>query len=127
MSKAMDDLHLILKERGQQYGNDYDDKANLREAHRLGVDPLLGVLVRMGDKWARICNLVNGNEPYDPAQLRDQVLDIAGYGVKAMELMDERFFSDAFSERATVSESAVSQDSDAEPQRRRGIRSLLGG
>jgi hypothetical protein len=102
-SNAVEDLLATVRLRGAQYGTEDDPLNNLRASQQFGVDPLTGVLVRMGDKWARIVNMTNdlrAGRMVDPVQLRDQLLDNAGYSIKAMELLDERFGPVPF-ERAT--------------------------
>lgn len=97
-SKAVQDLLEVVTARGAQYGSPSDDKANLRGALDFGVDPIVGASIRANDKWIRLKNLLRERDEdghviiRDRAhylQTRDQYLDIAGYSIKCMELLDE--------------------------------------
>lgn len=124
-SRAIGDLILILDERGRQYGNGVDDKANLRESLRLGIDPMVGVLVRAGDKWGRICSL-SQDEMWDPEQMRDNAIDLAGYMIKYVELLDERYHAAATYSASEAGGLEPLDNPDPEPHERRGLRSLFG-
>jgi len=97
-SRAIEDLLKTLEARGGQYGQPDDDKANLRGALRVGADPIVGTYIRANDKHIRVQNLLLAAgspgiltiTPENRAQLRDNLLDIAGYAIKGMELLDER-------------------------------------
>lgn len=99
MSRALDELLSILTARGQQYGTPEDPRANLNGARLFGVDPVIGCLVRGNDKWVRVQNLSRERHPDGTIlihnqehlrQLRDNLIDIAGYAIKAVEILDER-------------------------------------
>jgi hypothetical protein len=98
-SKAVSDLLEVVNQRGSQYGTPTDDKANLRGALLFNIDPIIGALLRANDKWVRLQNLTRERNPDGSIiikseahylQIRDQMLDIAGYQIKAMEMLDER-------------------------------------
>lgn len=97
-SLAVKDLLSVVTARGAQYGSPEDDKANLRGALSFGVDPIIGASIRANDKWIRLKNLVRERDEdghiiiRDRAhylQIRDQYLDISGYSIKCMEMLDE--------------------------------------
>lgn len=97
-SQAVKDLLSVVTARGAQYGSPADDKANLRGALDFGVDPIIGSAIRANDKWIRLKNLVRQRDEDGHiiiqdqahyAQIRDQFLDISGYSIKCMEMLDE--------------------------------------
>lgn len=96
-SQAVQDLMETLQARGSQYGQPDDDKVNLRGATLVGVDPIVGAYIRANDKHIRLRSLLHQAGGPGPlrinaqlyAQMRDQMLDIAGYSIKQMELLDE--------------------------------------
>ena len=84
----MKDLH-IRKNAG--YSGDSPDRwANFRLSESLGVSPVLGVLVRMSDKWIRITNLIK-NKDFDLVgeAIEDTLMDLAAYCLIAVCLLRE--------------------------------------
>jgi len=79
-------FHQLLKEIGelsdrknQDYATSSDPFSNFRECERFGVPAWKGVLVRMSDKWSRICNLVGKEAKNEP--LEDSLMDLAVYSL----------------------------------------------
>ena len=77
------------KNRG--YADDADPFKNFRAAIELGSDPLSGILIRMSDKWSRLCSLRRDpdndrtNEP-----IRDTLMDLGVYALIAVAVLDEQ-------------------------------------
>ena len=67
-----------------------DTWANFREAQRWGITPLKGCLVRMGDKYRRLQNLITNpaNEQVGEA-VTDTLNDLAAYALIARCLLEE--------------------------------------
>lgn len=102
--REMSDLH--AKKR-KDYGTDADDLANLRAAEVLGMDPLEGIVLRMGDKWHRITGALKKarekaekegwtvdyitrlNAALANESLEDSFMDIAVYAILALVRMGE--------------------------------------
>lgn len=58
----------------------YDPLANFKGTVALGVDPTSGLLVRMGDKWMRICSYSKRRElAVENEGILDALLDMANY------------------------------------------------
>jgi hypothetical protein len=82
------DLHL-RKNRGYSAQNP-DAFANFRLAEGMGLTAVQGVLVRMGDKFARVQSLAR-----DPSNdkvgesMRDTLMDLSAYALIAICLMEE--------------------------------------
>ena len=82
----------LLRKMGQihdakraDYTND-DPLGNFQEAKRVGVTPLQGIMVRLGDKYTRACNLVRnqGKRAVKDETLEDTLLDLANYALLAL-------------------------------------------
>lgn len=73
-------------------GEKGDVFSNFRMSTALGVDPLSGILVRMSDKWSRICNIhAKGGKNAVPNEgLADAFLDMAGYAAIAFAMYSEQ-------------------------------------
>jgi hypothetical protein len=61
------------------YASNEDCLGNFREARRLGITPLQGIMVRLTDKYTRACNWVrrNGNHAVKDEGLEDTLLGLA--------------------------------------------------
>lgn len=66
--------------------NDYGPNNILRSPY----GPLAGLAVRLYDKVARLANLAGGKKPSNES-LRDTFIDIAGYGLIGLMILDETF------------------------------------
>lgn len=75
--------------KNHDYAHDTDPLSNLRRAQLLGVDPFVGVIVRLSDKWSRLEQLVSGKVPKHES-IRDTLMDNAIYSLLAILLLDER-------------------------------------
>jgi hypothetical protein len=74
--------------KSHDYAHTADPLANLRKCQAFGIDPWLGVLVRLTDKWGRLEQLANGKTPKNES-LRDTLIDNAVYSLLAVILLDE--------------------------------------
>lgn len=59
MLVEMAELH---SRKNHDYAGDKDPLSNLRSCERLGLEPWMGVLVRLQDKWSRLENFVERRE-----------------------------------------------------------------
>ena len=86
--EEMKSLH-IRKNAGYS-GDSHDRWANFRLAETFGVSSLLGVMVRMSDKWIRITNLVK-NPSFDQVgeAIEDTLMDLASYALIAICILRE--------------------------------------
>lgn len=81
-------LH-ITKNAGYS-GDSLDRWANFRLSEKFGVSAFIGCLVRMGDKFIRIQNLVkNPKNEMVGESIRDTLLDLASYSLIAYCLLIE--------------------------------------
>jgi hypothetical protein len=81
------DLH---EKKVRDYGDsqDPDPLYNLRNVRHIGVDPVLGVLIRMNDKFSRIRAFVK-NGCLTNERLEDTLMDIAAYAFLCIILAEE--------------------------------------
>lgn len=88
--EQMADLH-----RRKSAGYDGADRdvpfANIREAVDWGSTPLMGTLIRMGDKYRRTQNLIRSaaNEQVGES-VRETLIDLAAYALIAVVFLDEQ-------------------------------------
>lgn len=71
--------------------HDYGD--NLYAVERLGINPFEGVLIRMSDKWSRICNLYKlaqqGESEAVAETIIDTLRDLSAYALLAIMVGNE--------------------------------------
>lgn len=68
------------------YGRDNDPFANVRRAFNLGINPSLGVILRMGDKFGRLESFALTGELQNES-VEDSLRDIAVYALIALVLL----------------------------------------
>ncbi|GEM_PF-3139938 len=85
----MEDIHK-RKNAGYAGEGSMDPWANFRMSEAIGVSAFNGCLVRMGDKYARACNLSKDprNEQVGES-LHDTLIDLANYALIAICLYEE--------------------------------------
>jgi len=87
--KALDELKDLHHRKNSNYAGKGDPYANFRESKRLGIEPYMGVLIRMSDKYCRICNLASGIEDKVGESIKDTLTDLAVYSVICRLLIEE--------------------------------------
>lgn len=87
--KQMEDLH-VRKSAGYA-GDNPDAWANFRMCEAFGVSSFVGCLIRLGDKYIRITNLVKNpkNEKVGES-IKDTLFDLASYALIAICLLEEK-------------------------------------
>jgi len=95
---AMEDIHR-RKNAGYAGENSEDPWANFRMAERLGITPLKGCLVRMGDKYIRACNIIQDPDNEQVGEkLTDTLIDLANYCLIAVCLFEESEYDENLDE-----------------------------
>jgi|UniRef100_A0A7C3WP50 uncharacterized protein YqgQ len=84
--EEMADLHA---RKNSNYADPKDPLSNLRRCQALGISPLMGILVRLQDKWSRIENLARGVPDEVGESLEDTLMDNAVYSLLAIILIRE--------------------------------------
>jgi hypothetical protein len=86
-AKLLSDIRLYLR-KGHDYGRDEDPLSNVRSAEEWGVQPWVGVMIRLTDKIRRLQTLAKkGQLKNESAQ--DSLRDIRVYSVLAEILLEE--------------------------------------
>jgi hypothetical protein len=69
----------------QDYAGNDNPLGNFDAAQMLGISPMMGIMVRMTDKFTRACNLAKrGHQHVKDESLEDTLLDLANYAVLAI-------------------------------------------
>lgn len=84
--EEMKDLH---DRKNNNYATDQDPLSNLRECQRMGLPPVTGVFVRIGDKYCRLMELAKGKKDLVGESVIDTLMDMAVYCVLAIILIEE--------------------------------------
>lgn len=91
--KLLDEMEDIHRRKNAGYAgeNPPDPWSNFRMAEMLDVSAFNGCLVRMGDKFARVCNLAK-NEGNDKVgeNIKDTLMDLAIYSLTGICLYEEQ-------------------------------------
>lgn len=87
LTKLMEDTHEL---KNQNYANDKDPLSNLRDSLELGIDPFLGCMIRMSDKWSRLKQLASGKPDVVGESIADTLVDLASYSLIAAILWEEK-------------------------------------
>ena len=75
------------------YGAKEDIFANFRLSALTGIEPWKGSVVRMGDKYSRICSLIkNGDFKFKEENIKDTLLDMAIYSLITIVLYEQEMF-----------------------------------
>ena len=75
------------------YGAKEDIFANFRLSALTGISPWKGSVVRMGDKYSRICSFIkNGDFKFKEENIKDTLLDMAIYSLITIVLYELDMF-----------------------------------
>lgn len=78
---------MTLIRKAIDYGNGRDPLGNFEQAKDWGVTPFVGIMIRMGDKFARLQSFVNkGNLQNESVQ--DSLIDLAAYALLAHVILE---------------------------------------
>lgn len=84
--KVMAEIH---SRKNGNYAKASDALSNFRLSNELGIDPFKGCLIRMSDKWSRICQLSKGVPDLVGESLEDTLIDLANYSIISILLFRE--------------------------------------
>lgn len=71
----------ISRVKNQDYANENDAFANFKACSSYGVDPKMGIIVRMTDKLVRVSNLLNKEAKVKDESIGDTLSDLANYAM----------------------------------------------
>lgn len=85
---------ILEKMKQIHYAKDHDYSgskpfANFRECEKFDVTPWKGVMVRMSDKWSRLCSLATKDAQVEDESFEDTLLDLANYSIICLILREE--------------------------------------
>jgi hypothetical protein len=86
--EALADLH---SRKNHDYAGASDPLKNLRACERLDLEPFMGVMVRLQDKWSRLEEFVKSGElMVKDESVKDTLMDNAVYSILAIILYEEQ-------------------------------------
>ena len=71
----------ISRKKNADYANEGDAFFNFRACEMLGIDPRVGLLVRMSEKIVRAANLMNREALVEDEKVGDTLADLANYAI----------------------------------------------
>lgn len=85
-----DEVIRLTDKKNEDYADAVDVFRNIKASSTIGVDPKVGVLIRLQDKLARAGNLIGGKQAaVQDESVQDTVKDIVGYSLILLGLMEE--------------------------------------
>lgn len=87
--KLLDEIATLHSDKNHDYSPSNDPLHNFRRTNRIGVEPYIGILCRMVDKWSRIEELSKCGKIAKNESLRDSLIDNAVYSLIAVLLLEE--------------------------------------
>lgn len=89
--RLLDELADIHSRKNRDYASTTDPLSNLRMSEKLGIPAHQGAFIRMGDKFARLEQLLSGKEAHVKEEsVEDTFKDLAVYSLLALILYRER-------------------------------------
>lgn len=80
MECTFDSCMDIAVAKNEGYAGSADPMANFNDSVRLGVPVPIGVAIRLSDKWARLCRLLQtGKNPLSDESITDTIMDAVNY------------------------------------------------
>jgi hypothetical protein len=89
VKKTFEDMMELIRKKNTDYSQDADPFSNFRSAKLYGVDPLVGLCVRMGDKLARIQSFCKSGS-LQSESVDDAFRDLIGYSCIALGMLQEK-------------------------------------
>ena len=92
--ELLDTIKNLHDAKKHDYGAKEDIFANFRLSALTGISPWKGSVVRMGDKYSRICSFIkNGDFKFKEESIKDTLLDMAIYSLITIILYEEEMFN----------------------------------
>ena len=89
--KLLDQMAELHSRKNHDYAGTNDPLKNLRACERLNLEPFLGVMVRLQDKWSRLEEFVNSKQlMVKNESVIDTLMDNAVYSLLAIILYKEQ-------------------------------------
>lgn len=96
--ETMMQVHQLMQHKNADYASGDSPFANFEQSLEFGVDPLIGLFLRMGDKFQRLkAFAANGQLEVENEGVDDALKDIIGYAVIALGMLEaERMWDEVF-------------------------------
>ena len=89
--KLLNQMAEVHSRKNHDYAGDSDPLKNLRACERLNLEPFMGVMVRLQDKWSRLEEFVkSGRLMVKDESVLDTLIDNANYSLLAIILYKEQ-------------------------------------
>ena len=85
----LDELRILHLKKAADYGTGTDPLANLRSTAELGIPPWVGCMVRLRDKFTRVCSFIQ-NDKLENESIEDNLKDMAAYCLLGLRLWKEQ-------------------------------------
>jgi len=101
-AEVFEEIKSLTRAKNSDYTAGVDDAfANFRMAEQMGLDPLAGLVLRMGDKWQRILSYMKQGLVVENEGIEDAFKDMVGYSVLALGLIKEKAAQQPFNKIRT--------------------------
>lgn len=87
--ELLEEIKELHNKKNQNYAKDQDPLSNLRACKEFGVEPWIGVLIRLSDKWSRLQELAKGKKDLVGESVVDTLTDTAIYSLLCIILFEE--------------------------------------
>jgi len=89
--KVLEQMKETHSNKNHDYAGTEDCLANLKECEGMGIEPWVGVALRIGDKWSRLKSFVRqGSLKVQDEKIEDTLIDMANYAVLCLILYREK-------------------------------------
>lgn len=88
-AETLNTIHRLMQKKNADYAASDSPFANFEQSLEFGVDPLVGLFLRMGDKFQRLkAFTLNGQLEVENESVDDALKDIIGYAVIALGMLE---------------------------------------
>ena len=96
-AETLETIHRLMQKKNADYAASDSPFANFEQSLEFGIDPLVGLFLRMGDKFQRLkAFTLNGQLQVENESVDDALKDIIGYAVIALGMLEaERQYQEA--------------------------------
>jgi len=91
VAETFNGMQTLIHQKNQDYTNGAGPFSNFEQASEFGVDPLVGLAVRLGDKFKRLQSYCkSGSLAVENEGIDDIFRDFIGYSCIALGMLEER-------------------------------------
>ena len=89
-SELLKEIQTLHEAKNSDYSNDKEKLQCFQTSEQIGVPAWKGCLIRMGDKYNRICQLAKKEAEVKDEKVEDTLKDLAVYALLCIELYENR-------------------------------------